>query len=182
MEDKRYAKIQSIGSVLDNLDEYDAMYPRKSGVRFVRFEFAKAGLQSAELAAGPYMDRPDEFPGVKLAQEIGAPCAIDLPIPDFSVPDRSQAERAAFAAIVLMWQGATPYVGCMGGKGRTGVLLGIIAKVALRTSRPFMRISYPDPVEWVREHYRPEAIETREQEEFVREFPTKWLESMVTNL
>lgn len=129
-----------------------------------------------DIVAGPYGEKPVVYPGVKLAAELDDPCAIDLPIKDFSVPDPKALERALYATMVLMWSGATPYVGCMGGKGRTGVFLGVLAKVALRSTRSAWRLLYPDPVKWIRERYRSEACETSEQQEYVRKFDTRWLE------
>lgn len=152
----------------------------RSPMSFINFPMPFS--DSCDIAAGPYKDKPEEFPGIKLAAEFDDPCAIDLPIKDFSIPDVAACERAVYAAIVLIWQGATPYVGCMGGKGRTGVFLGVLAKVALRSTRKIWRVTYPDPVTWIRENYRPEACETPEQEAYVRGFDTRRLEAMVKAL
>lgn len=148
--------------------------------QMVRFAMPFGG--SYDICAGPYRDKPVVYPGVKLAAELDDPCAIELPIKDFGVPDKKACERAIYATMVLMWQGATPYVGCMGGKGRTGVFLGVMAKVSLRSTRSVWRLTYPDPVDWIREVYRPEAIETVEQERYVRTFNTRRLEHLAKAL
>ena len=44
------------------------------------------GFVSREIHAGPYRDKPKGLFGVKLAQEIPAPCDLSIPIRDFGVP------------------------------------------------------------------------------------------------
>ena len=165
------------------MDEID--YDPGPGQSEPSFKFVKLPMPfstTAQIIAGPYKDKPDPYPGIKLAAEFDLPCAIDLPIPDYHVPDVKACERAVYAAIVLIWQGATPYAGCWGGKGRTGVFMGVLAKVALRSTRGLWVWRHADPVDWIREHYRPEACETKEQEEYVRNFDTRWLEKQVRSL
>ena len=142
---------------------------------------------NAAISAGPYMDFPYEdkaYFGIKCAAEINMQYMYALDIKDFGLPDQVEAERAAFLAIAAMRVGMIPYIGCMGGLGRTGTLLGILAKTALTaTSARFYGLRLPwsiggDPVDWVRKFYRPQAIETRDQEDFVRAFDVKWLAKM----
>ena len=92
--------------------------------------------------------------------------------------------------MAAMRVGMVPYFGCKGGLGRTGTMLGIMAKVGLNsTPARFLGFRLPhwfkmggDPVDWVREFYRPEAIETRDQEDFVRDFDVSWLVGMAQSL
>lgn len=143
------------------------------------------------IAAGPYIDFPFEdknYFGIKCAREIDMHYMFALDIKDFGLPDPDEAETAAFLAMAAMRVGMIPYIGCMGGLGRTGTLLGILAKVAQQaTPKRFLGFSLPwkmggDPVDWVREFYRPQAIETREQEDFVRDFDVSWLAGMAVSL
>jgi len=48
-------------------------------------------------------------------------------------------------------------ISCIGGHGRTGIILAIWCGLN----------GAPSPIEYVREHYSKKAIETKEQEEFV---------------
>ena len=145
----------------------------------------------AIISAGPYLDFPYEdktYFGIKCAAEIDMPYMIAVDIKDFGLPDPFEAETAAFLAMAAMRVGMIPYVGCMGGLGRTGTLLGILAKVSLQATRArFLGVRLPwaqggDPVDWVRTYYREQAIETAAQEAFVRDFDVSWLAGMARSL
>lgn len=114
----------------------------------------------ARVYGGPYYHRPLSMTGVKLAQEINLPCDINLPIADYSIPREDQARRALLASISAMERGESLYVGCMGGKGRTGLFMALLAKAA----------GEAHPIEHVRSTYFEHAVETREQERFVHAF------------
>ena len=47
---------------------------------------------------------------------------------DFQVPDRLKLYRGLNKALDLMLAGEPLYVGCMGGKGRTGLFLAVLVK------------------------------------------------------
>ncbi len=83
--------------------------------------------------------------------------------PDFGLPadgDRAVAQiRAAFARAV---GGEEVEVGCLGGLGRTGTVLACMATIA--------GVDTDDAVSWVRANYDARAVETREQEGWVRWF------------
>lgn len=143
------------------------------------------------IAAGPYLDFPYEdktYFGIKCAKEIDMQHMFALDIRDYGLPDPDEAETAAFLAMAAMRVGMIPYVGCFGGLGRTGTMLGILAKVSQHSvQKQFLGFRLPwtiggDPVDWVREVYRPQAIETREQEDFVRDFDVSWLAEMAQSL
>jgi len=145
----------------------------------------------ATISAGPYMDFPHDdsiYFGIKCAREIDMPYSVAVDIPDFKTPDPVEAESAVWLAIAASRVGLTPYFGCMGGLGRTGTMLGILAKVGLSTApRRILGLRLPfsrggDPVDWVRKNYRVAAIETTEQEVFVREFDVRWLVKMTRSL
>jgi hypothetical protein len=117
------------------------------------------------IYGGPYFHCPPTFFGVKVAREIDMPCDINLPIPDFSIPDEKLAKRALLQCIRALQQPQPIYVGCWGGKGRTGLFLALLAKVS----------GIQNPVDYVRSSFHPHAVETDEQKKFVEDFPTFWL-------
>ena len=112
------------------------------------------------VTGGPFHDCPPTFKGVKMAKEIRKDCAVDIPTEDFKTPDRLTLYRGLDAALDLLLAGEPLYVGCMGGKGRTGLFLAVLAK-AFGVKRP---------VEYVRAHYYAHAVETKEQYAFVKSF------------
>ena len=82
---------------------------------------------------------------------------------DFGLPeDEESAARKIEAAFGRARRGELVEVGCLGGRGRTGTVLACMAVLA--------GVSSADAVAWVRDAYRPEAVETAEQEEWVRWF------------
>lgn len=112
------------------------------------------------ITGGPFMECPKSMKGVKMAKEIKQKCAIDIPTEDFQTPDRLKLYRGLHKAIELVLAGEPLYVGCMGGKGRTGLFLAVLAKA----------FGVKKPVEFVREHYYAHAVETAEQYAFVKKF------------
>ena len=77
---------------------------------------------------GPYLDRPTGMVGVKLAREITAPHMVSVPIKDFSVPLQKDLDFGLGLAVANILDGDPVYAGCMGGKGRTGLFLAVLAK------------------------------------------------------
>lgn len=127
--------------------------------RSVRFPF---GMTSRKVMAGPYLCRPDWAWGVNLmAEESKLAAMATLPIRDFSTPNKALLDLTLERVIVALSAKEPVYIGCRGGLGRTGTVLGALA-VALGVSE--------DPVLWVREHYSQHAIETYAQENFVRSY------------
>jgi hypothetical protein len=112
------------------------------------------------VTGGPFNDCPDTMTGVKMAAEIKKPCAIDIPTVDFQTPDRLTLYRGLHKALDAVLAGQPVYVGCMGGKGRTGLFLAVLAKA----------FGIKKPVEFVRQHYYAHAVETAEQYAFVKRF------------
>lgn len=112
------------------------------------------------VTGGPFMDIPRGMRGVKMAKEIQRPCDVDIPTVDFQVPDRKLLYRGLHKAMDLILSGEPVYVGCMGGKGRTGLFLAVLAKA----------FGVKKPVEFVRENYYSHAVETDQQYAFVKKF------------
>jgi hypothetical protein len=83
--------------------------------------------------------------------------------PDFGLPaDAESAARKIEDAFIRARRGELVEVGCLGGSGRTGTVLACMAVLA--------GVPPAEAVAWVRDAYRAEAVETAEQEEWVRWF------------
>jgi protein-tyrosine phosphatase len=109
------------------------------------------------IQGGPYKDCPWNSFGVRVAEEIRKDAEVVIPIQDFSVPTKKEMNKGMVPIVDAILQGKQVYVGCMGGKGRTGLTLAIIAKT----------FGAKNPIEDVRAQYYPHAVETEEQEFFV---------------
>lgn len=107
--------------------------------------------------------------GIKMAEEIDHPHEVSVPTMDYSVPDVGDMQAGMIAALQAFHDGSDVYAGCMGGIGRTGLFMGCMAKLMIDLE------ALPegsDPVAYVRKHYKSHAIETREQQDYVRTFDT----------
>lgn len=83
--------------------------------------------------------------------------------PDFGLPvDPDDAVEAILNAYERARTGERVEVGCAGGSGRTGTVLACMAILA--------GVGAHEAVDWVRRHYHADAVETLEQEGWVREF------------
>jgi hypothetical protein len=112
----------------------------------------------------PYgRDRVPDY-GLYLDQRWQPPWPHDhVDWPDFGVPTESAALVTALGALLDRARtGQRVELGCIGGHGRTGTALACLA----------VMIGHPssEAVAWVRTTYCPEAVETPEQESFVRDF------------
>ena len=86
--------------------------------------------------------------------------------PDFELPrDGAHAAAQICGAFSRAKDGQGVEIGCIGGLGRTGTVLACMAVLA--------GVDSSDAVAWVREHYRPRAIETPEQERWVDWFAAR---------
>jgi hypothetical protein len=82
---------------------------------------------------------------------------------DFGLPkDAESAARKIEAAFVRARRGELVEIGCLGGSGRTGTVLACMAVLA--------GVPPAEAVAWVRDAYKAEAVETAEQEDWVRWF------------
>ena len=83
---------------------------------------------------------------------------------DFGLPaDRDRAAAQIRAAFERARAGERVEVGCAGGLGRTGTVLGCMAVLA--------GVPPERAVAWVRANYDERAVETPDQEAYVRSFP-----------
>lgn len=118
--------------------------------------------RALHFIAGPYVERIAGTIGVKLAAEIVAPHDIDLPIEDFETPTARELEDALMKALKMSMAGHLLYLGCMGGKGRTGMFLAALHRALTDGSE--------DSVQWVRRVYLPDAVETAAQRALVASY------------
>lgn len=130
----------------------------------------RGAFKKLTFVGGPY----DAFPG--LDQAFGV-CVrkenvrkgsfdINVPIEDFSVPPmsmRPRVEEALYWSAIAAIDGKLVYVGCMGGWGRTGLFLSLLAKAC----------GEKDPVAAVRQRYTKRAVETKQQQKYVDEFDVR---------
>jgi hypothetical protein len=83
--------------------------------------------------------------------------------PDFGLPaDPEVAARQITDVFLRARGGELVEIGCLGGSGRTGTVLACMAVLAGVPPR--------EAVAWVRGAYRPQAVETAEQEAWVQWF------------
>jgi hypothetical protein len=88
---------------------------------------------------------------------------------DFGLPENPELAAQQIAeAFGRARRGALVEVGCLGGSGRTGTVLACMAVLA--------GVSPAEAVAWVRAAYRPDAVETSDQEAWVRWF-AEWVQA-----
>jgi protein-tyrosine phosphatase len=84
---------------------------------------------------------------------------------DFGLPaDPKRAAAQIRGAFARARAGERVEIGCAGGLGRTGTVLACMATLA--------GVSRDEAVGWVRDNYDVRAVETPDQERFVRDFLT----------
>lgn len=112
------------------------------------------------VAGGPYGMRPKDMFGVKMAVEIQGVCDVSIPTRDYSTPNPALLNRGLVQVIDAMKEGRMVYIGCMAGRGRTGLFMAILAKA----------FGVKQPVEYVRQLYFSHAVETNDQYRFVMDY------------
>lgn len=80
--------------------------------------------------------------------------------PDYRLPAIRRDALATLHEVHAMCATTRVEVACLGGKGRTGTALALLARLS--------GVPAHEAVAWTREHYRPEAVETPWQRRFVR--------------
>lgn len=115
---------------------------------------------------GPYIDRPKTMRGVVVAEELAnLPNDFAFKIKDFKTPLHLSARGAVDIFVKMILKGDPVYFGCMAGRGRTGLILSLLAKT----------FGIKNPVEFVRKNYYSHAVETPAQYQFVQDFePSPW--------
>lgn len=127
----------------------------------------KSLWQKVTIVGGPFAFKPDGYYGVCVRAEYDNSelpmMDAYIPIHDFDVPKPDQAQLVAATVrdcVLKSLSGKPVYVGCMGGWGRTGLFMSLIAK----------SLGVSDPVGFVRANYTPKAVETSAQQRYVDSF------------
>lgn len=119
------------------------------------------GGKSFRVYGGPYAERPETMRGVCMAKEHAhRPADVRVPTVDFGVPRREDLLIALDKVVDFLRRREQVYVGCMGGIGRTGTFLALLAKL----------FGEKEPIKYVREVYLAHAVETPMQEGLVETF------------
>jgi hypothetical protein len=118
----------------------------------------------ASSLADRLTDDPERAYGLYLDERWAPAWPADIVAwPDFGLPaDAELAARQVADAYLRARRGQLVEVGCLGGSGRTGTVLACMAVLA--------GVPPTEAVAWVRGAYRPEAVETAEQEAWVEWF------------
>ena len=133
----------------------------------IRVRGAWGPLSKVEICGGPWLKKPKAYYGICMAPEVLGESGLGAPRPDimvdvedFSTPDPDAIRRAALCGLrSALVYGKPVYVGCGFGIGRTGTMLGLMARIA----SPWII----HPVEFVRRTYYAQAVETQEQRHMV---------------
>lgn len=107
---------------------------------------------------------------------------IPFPVPDFTAPSISKLE-AKLVEIVEAHkkQPAQPvFVGCLGGKGRTGTVIAALVRLAAYDHWSSMEGDLA--IEWTRANFHPDAVETDAQENLVMDFSPSRVVAELTHL
>ena len=132
----------------------------------------RGGFQTLTFTGGPFdhfkaalHGQPDWF-GLCARAEAASKFDVHLPIRDFTTPAESglsaaEVTAALQRALEAALAGRRVYIGCMGGWGRTGLVLALLAKVIDPDG---------DPVKRVRTEYSPRAVETAAQKAYIGAF------------
>lgn len=84
--------------------------------------------------------------------------ALYYPIVNMAIPKRADKFTQLIDLICnALDKGGKVHVGCIGGHGRTGMVIAAVAS----------RYGHQDPIKWVRENYCHKAVETTQQEGFL---------------
>ena len=115
-------------------------------------------------------DDPERAYGLYLDQHWAPTWPADVVAwPDFGLPVEPEVAAGQIAAAFRRARrGELVEVGCLGGSGRTGTVLACMAVLA--------DVAPAQAVAWVRASYRPEAVETADQEAWVQWF-AEWVDA-----
>ena len=131
--------------------------------------FPDGTLITARALSERQVDAPNRDFGLYLDRRW-APSwpAVVVDWEDFGLPaDWHRASEEVATAFRRARAGQRLEIGCAGGIGRTGTVLACMAVLA--------GVKAQDAVSWVREHYRRDAVETVEQERWIRWFAIEML-------
>jgi len=141
-----------------NNSAFSFIMPGSTPDKFVEFSFKGV---TRRMYGGSFFMAPDksDYLTVNLMQEKPElDSSIYFPIRDYSIPQGREALRKVFEEILLSDQDV--YVGCFGGKGRTGLFMAAFLKY----------LGDQNPIYTVRDQYSSHAVETQEQADYVMDF------------
>lgn len=113
----------------------------------------------AWITAGPTSEMPPTHKLIRCAAEIEVDpdnVAFDIATGDFKPFDEDKVLENLQGIIEALLRGEKLYAGCMGGTGRTGTILAIIA-----AQHP--EFTYEDAILYIRAIYKSHAVETSDQ-------------------
>jgi len=145
-----------------------------NGVLPIKLPFWQGAALALDVIGGPFDKyKPGQNADVGVcvrAERVPKTADFNLAIEDFQVPPpemRDAFEATLIEVIRLSLAGKRVWVGCMGGYGRTGLFLAVLAKAC----------GVRDPVAYVREHYHGHAVETSAQRAYVGDFDVSRVQS-----
>lgn len=127
-------------------------------------------LVSHELFGGSFYLEGAAFLGfrVNLMDRSTLECDLLIPIVDYSVPQNKEQFVTSMAQVAeQVLTGGPVFMGCYGGRGRTGVALASLARL----------MGEPEPIAWLQTNYMLNAPETEEQKAFILSLPCGLLQS-----
>jgi len=170
MHDYTYGKQDNV-----KLDKSAWVFPNANGLMPIQFGW-RGRFAKLEMYGGPFrnyrrltnlsphhdLEPTQTTYGVCLLERPLDTADASMPIQDFGVPTQTHAEvtEQLVKAYAKGFRGKTIYAGCMGGIGRTGIFLALMAKIA----------GHSDPVAYVRSTFLPHAVETEQQKKYINDF------------
>lgn len=145
----------------------------KSGMKGIEYNDR---MVSGIIFGGPYRNRPASMPGYCMAEELQhLPHDVAIPTRDFSVPTPEAMVEGMKQARKDLRDRGELYVGCMGGIGRTGLFMGSMKLLDLMSAHwlPDQDMLAEQAINYVRMNYKGHAIETNEQEAFLKALPLR---------
>jgi hypothetical protein len=138
------------------------------------------GKNRFTLFGGPYTEKPKGMFGVKMAAEINKPCDINIPTPDFHVPDTNILLNGMARTVIALHKKKEVYIGCMAGRGRTGLFMAAMVQLSAQYRHKKLGAALSkDIIPRVRREYYSHAVETKGQENFITRLETTRLHNLV---
>lgn len=104
------------------------------------------------------LDGSMKHPLFEATQEL--PRCVYYPIQNMGVPNNvDKFHQLVITILAFLEKGKTVHVGCIGGHGRTGLVIAAVVAMLPDVT--------DDPIKWVRENYCKKAIESKSQENFL---------------
>jgi hypothetical protein len=118
----------------------------------------ESALHRSRTAASTILSAPSASISMRTGKPTWPATVIDWQ--DFGLPENPElAAQQIVDAFGEARRGGLVEIGCLGGSGRTGTALACMAVLA--------GVPATEAVAWVRASYRPQAVETTEQEAWV---------------